>query len=207
MEKPSYEQGLQLHSNFLDLMRTVDHDEAQRLIQNFNLVHAVANGELVQPVPTFKVWKTITIGGMSEAELLKAVEKDEDEVSSWARDMMSKPGFTVVKKERSINLARATVGELGFTEMPTTRELWKRIREVGELCPAEVGPQLRRQYKDQPEGEVLWMAMEQITGSVGSPYVFGVGRRAGGRRWLYGHYAHPDDRWFLEHSLVFSPRK
>ncbi len=44
MKKPTYEQGLQLHSNFLDLMKTVDHDGAQRLIQNFNLVHAIASG-------------------------------------------------------------------------------------------------------------------------------------------------------------------
>lgn len=207
MNKPTYEQGLQLHSNFLDLMRAVDQDGAQRLIQNFGLVHAITRGELVRPLPTFQIWKTISIGGMPEEALLKALEKDGHEVSSWARDMMSKPGFTVAKERESINLARAKVSELGFTEMPTTRELWKRIREIGELCPAEVGPQLRRQYEDQPKGEVLWVAMEQIADSDGYLSVFLVGRYDGGGRWLYGSYAHPDYRWYLEGGIVFSLRK
>ncbi len=155
----------------------------------------------------FMIWKIIALGGMSEAELLKAIEEDGDEASSWARDIMSKPGFTVAKERRSINLARAKVSELGFTKMPTTLKLWKRIREIGELCPAEVGPQLRLRYKDQPKGEILFVAMEQIAVSCGRPSVFLVRRDGDGGRWLSGNDAHPDDRWRLGGGVVFSPRK
>lgn len=207
MNKPSYGLGIQLQQNFLNLLRDSSAEEADRLNQNFDLVGAVARGELVRPMPTFKVWKTITIGGMSEAELLKALAKDGHEVSSWARDMISKPGFTVAKERESINLARAKVGEFGFTEMPNTRELWKRIREIGGLCPAEVGPRLRLQYQDQPKGEVLWVAMEQITDSDGYPSVFYVERCVGGERWLFGFYALPDIHWLLGHEIVFPLRK
>lgn len=63
-------------------------------------------------------------------------------------------------------------------------ELLNRIKEVGGLCPAEVGPHLRLADKDQPCETWYWTAMEPITDSVGRPSVFCVGRLAGGERWL-----------------------
>ena len=52
--------------------------------------------------------------------------------------------------------------------------MYKRARELGlELVPAEVGPQLRLQYKDQPIGEMLYIAMEPIAESDSkNTYVF-----------------------------------
>ncbi len=205
--EPTYGQFVQLNRNWVELMSKLDHEKAKRLNEHFDLVHAVANGDFARPLLTFQIWKTISIGGMPEEALLKALEKDGNEVTNWARDMMSQPEFTVAKERESINLARARVSELGFTEMPTTRELWKRIREIGELCPAEVGPQLRHQYQDQPKGEVLWVAMEQITGSDGGPSVFGVERHGGGGRWLSAGCADPGSRWDLGRGFVFSLRK
>lgn len=148
------------------------------------------------------IWRTLTIGGVLKEELEKRFG-DGFFVSDWAKDIMSKPEFTTLPESTGIQLAKVKVKDLGFTEMPTTTELFTRIKEVGSLCPAEVGPYLRLVDKDQPKGEVYWVAMEPITGSVGSPNVFLVGRDDGGERWLSADYANPVNRWGLEGEIVF----
>ncbi|MEA1929633.1 MAG: hypothetical protein U9M92_01985, partial [Patescibacteria group bacterium] len=83
--------------------------------------------------------------------------------------------------------------------------LFARIVEVsGKLLPPEAGPQLRKDCDDQPNGDIFWVAMEQIADLDGSPHVFAVERRVDGRRYLYGRYANPDSRWDLGHGIVFA---
>ncbi len=164
-------------------------------------------GKFSVVVRTFPVWRALTIGGMSKDELPHELESRGNSVNDWAKEIMLKPQFTTLAKKKTIYLARAKVGELGFTEKPTTAELWARIREVGALCPAEVGPHLRLALEDQPNGDYFWVAMEQITDSRGSPSVFCVRRDDVGRRWLYGDCAGPDNRWGLSYGFVFVLRK
>ena len=148
------------------------------------------------------LWRILTIGGASKDELLKQFG-DDFYVSNWAKDIMSKPEFTTLSEPTEIQLARVKVKDLGFTEMPTTTKLFARVKEVGSLCPAEVGPHLRLAMKDQPKGDWFSVAMEPITDSDGYPYVFFIYRDGDGRRWLNTHCAYPDDRWDLENGVVF----
>lgn len=141
----------------------------------------------------FPIWKTLIIGGKSKDELIG--------------ELASKPQLTTLAEKETICLARAKVGDIGFTEVPTTNELWSRIKEIGGLCPAEVGPHLRLALEDQPNGDCFWVAMDQITGSHGRPELFYVERRAGGKHWLHGYYASPDYRWSLSDEFVFVLRK
>ncbi|MFA4954776.1 MAG: hypothetical protein WC641_05685, partial [Patescibacteria group bacterium] len=75
-----------------------------------------------------------------------------------------------------------------------------------ELCPAEVGPHLRLDYKDQPLDEWLRIAMKQIIVPVGSPRAFYVARDADGT-WLHSGWATPGITWNLSRSFVFRLRK
>ncbi|MDP3990944.1 MAG: hypothetical protein Q8P63_01470, partial [Candidatus Nealsonbacteria bacterium] len=76
-----------------------------------------------------------------------------------------------------------------------------------ELCPSEVGPQLRLQYRDQPNDEWIIVGMEPITDSGGSLRVLDVGRGDSGL-WLYSYWSHPDRVWNPDDLLVFVlPRK
>ncbi|MBI4119069.1 MAG: hypothetical protein HY452_02295, partial [Parcubacteria group bacterium] len=154
----------------------------------------------------FEVWRTLTIGGVSRDELMARLGNGFF-VSDWAKDIMSKPEFTTLPESTEIQLARATVKDLGFAEPPTTTELFARIKEVGDLCPAEVGPHLRLTDTDQPNSSRYWVAMEPITGSGGSPSVFHVRRRGDGVRWLAAICAGPGYRWDLGNAVVFRLRK
>ena len=157
---------------------------------------------------TFPVWKTIRIGGKSQKQMLNEMKSNDFFVSDWAQDIMLKDAFTTLSEQTSVHLARVKVSDLGFTEQPTTTELWARIRELGhELCPAEVGPHLRLQFADQERGDYFWVAMEQITDSGGDPDVFYVERRHVGKRWLDAVWVSPGHRWTLDYGLVFVLRK
>lgn len=176
---------------------------------------------------TLKVWKTIELGTHTTEALLEAIEntdeksgKEKNEVGDYARDLITKSAYVsaVAKKPEKVDLVILTPQDLGFTETPRTDTFltkefcaeWSRKNLVGyviELCSPEVGPQLRRQYQDQSNGEVLWVAMERISDSDGSPHVFDVGRSGGGGRWLDTHWADPVVQWLLGDRLVFRLRK
>ncbi|MBU1345259.1 MAG: hypothetical protein KKD66_26915 [Proteobacteria bacterium] len=154
------------------------------------------------------VWKTIQLGtGLKTADEFRRVLKSgEFRISDWANDIMGKFGFTV-SSFAELDLAIVTVAELGFPKGATRKEIYKRARSFGlELCPSEVGPQLRLQYRDQPNGEWLFIAMEPIKDSGGVPYVFRVGRGGGGL-WLRASDDYPGRVWGPGRRWVFALRK
>ncbi|MBU1033012.1 MAG: hypothetical protein ABII13_00355 [Patescibacteria group bacterium] len=137
----------------------------------------------------------------SKAGLIRALKESDFRVSDWAKDMLGHDAFTVALEEYELELVLTTVADLGFKEGATFRKICDRAKARGlELCPAEVGAQLRRQYQDQPQGEGLLIAMERITDSDGCPDVFIV-EHDGDGLWLRsidgdpGDHWNPDDRW------------
>lgn len=174
---------------------------------------------------TLTPWKTINLGGTTTEKLLTAIEcpdkasdKEANEVGGYARDITTKKTFIIAKSPEKIDLVILTPRDLGFTENPRTDAFltkeflakWSAENLAGcviELCPPEVGPQLRLQYQDQPLGEVLWIAMERIAGSDGHSRVFNVKCNDDGELWLSSNWADPDDEWNLDYVLVFRLRK
>ncbi len=169
----------------------------------------------------FTPWRTFLIGGVAKKALLKRVEAGFT-VSDYARNLVNSRAFTTLDKEEEINTIILTPADFGYERNPTTTELFDpaRLAEwskqnadrlpegyVVDLLPAEAGPHIRDQYKDQPKGEVLWIAMERITASGGSPGVFYVLRDDGGEQWLYAYWAGPDYQWDLDRRVVFRLRK
>jgi hypothetical protein len=63
-----------------------------------------------------------------------------------------------------VDLVILSVLELGLGEQGASlKDIYARAKSLGfALCPAEVAPQLRLQYLEQPSGEVLHIAMELI---------------------------------------------
>ena len=91
-----------------------------------------------------------------------------------------------------VHTVRLRVVDLGFPEGALTREIigtdedrdlfghgapftGGRYRQMDlELCPPDLGPYLRIDYADQPQGEHLFIAMKPITASDGEPRIFVV---------------------------------
>lgn len=146
------------------------------------------------------------IGGKSKEDLIGEL-KNNFRVSKTAEEMLKSTDFTVLEDKEQIDLVKLTVRDLGFPKGATTDEIYEKAKELGlELCPAETGPYLRLQYKDQPMNEYLRIGMKQITDTSGDPNIFGVYRRSDGA-WLNDYWANPTDEWLPGHEFVFRFRK
>ena len=187
-------------------------DLMQGWIENPKGLQRIFKNALCPPetIPNFKIWKTIKLGtGLKSADDFRQALKGGDFcIGDWANDILGKPAFTAVSEEIEVDLIVSSVADLGFKNGATHRDIYKRAQEFGwELCPVEVGPQLRLQYTDQPTGEWLLIAMEPISGSGGDLIVFSVERDDSGS-WLYGNDGHPAYFWAAGNRWVFvRPRK
>lgn len=81
-----------------------------------------------------------------------------------------------------MDLVLVSAAELGFkTDKATLAAIYARVREIGfELAAAEIGPQLRLQYLDQPVGEFLIVGMNPIKTSGGEPIILNVANGGAG---------------------------
>jgi hypothetical protein len=72
-----------------------------------------------------------------------------------------------------VKLAVLSAAELGVeSDESSLSDVYERARRVGlELCPAEVGLQLRLEYRNQPLGEALDIAMEPVATYSGDPTI------------------------------------
>ena len=169
-------------------------------------------GELVAKpvVRNWSAWKTIKLGtGFKNADDFRKTIKDCGmRIGDWANDIIGKPEFTVIARETEVDLVKVTVGDLGFKDGARRDQIYDRAKELGlEVCPSEVGPQLRLRYKDQPLNEWILIGMEPIRSSGGGLRVFHVVRGDDGL-WLDGDYGNPGYVWLAVAQWVFvRPRK
>jgi hypothetical protein len=157
-----------------------------------------------------KVWKRITLGtGIKDADGFRKVIKDGGmRLGDWANDIIGKPAFSVATDKVDVDLVVVSVAELGFPNGAKLSDIYASAKKRGlELCPNEVGPQLRLQYKDQPKDEWLVIGMEPIAVSAGDLGLFFVGLNSN-VLWLRTRYGRPGGVWGGYCRFVFVlPRK
>ena len=134
------------------------------------------------------------------------LEKHGFKISDWGKDILEKTKFSGEKQE--LQVVSFSVESLGFPQGARYKDIIVKAKQLGlELCPAELVPQLRLQYKDQPDGEWLIVAMDPITAQDGLPSAFDL-YRIGSGLWLGGDNASPEYFWFPDGRFVFvRPRK
>lgn len=138
---------------------------------------------------------TIALGTYSTAaNLTKALEADGPAGSARARSMLKT--MTINHDRIEVEVVIVSVRQLGFAGSASYPDIVTAGRKMGlDLCPGEMGPQLRLQYRNQNPNESLRIAMEPVmSGITPAPTVFTV---AGGS--LLAHDASfpsdSDDRW------------
>lgn len=152
------------------------------------------------------VWKTIKLdtGPKTADDFCKVFKQNGCKIGDYGKNILCKPAFTVGKTETEVDLVVVSVAELDFKDGATQKDIYKRALELGlYVCPPEVGPQLRLQYKDQPMGEWLFIGMEPIPDSFGRPIIFNVGHDNYGF-WLHGLNSYPDFFWGGSFRWVFA---
>jgi hypothetical protein len=138
--------------------------------------------------------KWITLGSYQDIDGLRdALDRGHMKIGTAANAILGSPGFTLNTTETEVNLVIASVADLGFGDEGTSlAAIYSRARALGlELCPAEVGPQLRLRYLSQPVGESLRVAMRPIVTDEGIAAGFTVANGGTGLL-LLGGEVRPD---------------
>jgi hypothetical protein len=158
------------------------------------------------------VWKTITTGNFRTTTALRDALKEQDIwIGELAAQMLRLPTFKVEREPTNFGLSLVTPSQLGLrSDRPTFSEVHAHALEAGlDLCPSEVGPQLRLQYADQKVGEFLLIGMKPLLTASGSDACFVVGNGGAGLL-IIGRLAGPHLNVTSRSRFVFvlrSPRQ
>jgi len=113
----------------------------------------------------FRTWRTTTIGSYKGVNTYRdALDAAKIKIGDAADEILGRPAFPYAREKTVVELTVVSAAELGVeSDESSLSDVYERARQVGlNLCPAEVGPQLRLDYHNQPLGEALDIAMEPV---------------------------------------------
>ena len=128
------------------------------------------------------LWKTIRVGTFANSFALRnALDAAGCGIGDSAEKILARPAFTLSATKTDVQLIAVSAAELGFqTDTAALADIYARAQQLGfELAAAEVAPQLRLQYFDQPIGEFL-IGMEPIKTWKGEPVILTVANGGAG---------------------------
>ena len=160
--------------------------------------------------------REVVIGSMTKEQLVQALEQHSIRLNPLAERLLASELFTVSNREKRLSTVEATVGELGFAHGATLIEIYEKAIMMGwDVCPIELGPYMRLQYRDQPEGFLdkpvtknrapygsLTIASQIVSEDDDFPKGFYL-RKIDGVLWLRGYRSSLDFLWSPEDSFVF----
>ncbi|MBP3951847.1 helicase [Bacillus suaedae] len=97
--------------------------------------------------------RTIEVGGLTKVQLIQKLERNFIMMNEYGKRLLSDERFKISNVKYNLETVELTVRNLGLPNGGTTSHIFKRARELGlVLCPLELGPYLRLEYRDQTEG-------------------------------------------------------
>ncbi len=162
------------------------------------------------------ITRTVIVGGLTKAELLQALQSNAIAMNESAERLFASEQFTTAATRYAVTTVELTVRDLGFPRGATIAEIYARAGALGlGLCPLELGPHLRLQYRDQPEGDwgqpvrrhqapcgSITIASEQLTDDDAFPKGFYL-RRIQDVLWLRGYRSGPAHVWEPDDHFIF----
>ncbi|OCK59843.1 hypothetical protein [Bradyrhizobium sp. LMTR 3] len=137
---------------------------------------------LIKSAFAVPVWRTITVGTFANSfALINALDAAGCGIGGLAEEVLARPAFTVGTTKTSVELFAVSAAELGFqTDTAPLADIYARAQQLGfGLAAAEVAPQLRLQYFDQPMGEFV-IGMKPIKTWKGEPVILTVANGGAG---------------------------
>ncbi|WP_028349806.1 hypothetical protein [Bradyrhizobium murdochi] len=137
---------------------------------------------LIKSAFAVPVWRTITVGTFANSfALINALDAAGCGIGGLAEEILARPAFSVGTTKTNVELFAVSAAELGFqTDTAPLADVYARARQLGfGLAAAEVAPQLRLQYFDQPMGEFV-IGMEPIKTWKGEPVILTVANGGAG---------------------------
>ena len=144
------------------------------LAQDEPILGAQSSGANVNKPAHFQIWRTITLGTYNGVDAYRdALDLARIRIGDSADEILGRPVFPYTRTKTVVELAVLSAAELGVeSDESSLSDVYERARRAGlELCPAEVGPQLRLDYRNQPLGEALDIAMEPVATYSGDPTI------------------------------------
>ena len=162
------------------------------------------------------VARAVRIGGVDRLALLAEIQKHGIELNQAGLQLFATDRFTTAEAPSILETVEITVAGLGFARGATIADICERAVQLALCpCPLELGPHLRLQYLDQPEGHIghppsrhrappgsLTIASAPIADD-DIPKGFYL-RRIDGVLWLRGYRSGPEHVWSPEDHFVFA---
>lgn len=173
----------------------------QKLAEHPNIEHVYTK------FPECKIQRyQVELDGKTAQQLEDELKAQKIYVNEYAKYLLRSVDFEKYRTKtiEEVKLVRLTVADLGFGQGATTDEIYAKADELGlDLCPTDVGPQLRLQSVDR---NWMFIAMKQIPDRSGRPEVFSLSGDDGELE-LVTDVAKPGRRWDGDSKFVFSIRK
>ena len=160
--------------------------------------------------------RVVQIGGQTKAELLEHLARNGVEINDLGRVLFANDKFPTSDVRTDLATVELSVRNLGLSEGARLSDVYASAARLRlRLCPIELGPHLRLQFLDQPEGflgQPVWrhrappgsitIASEMLAGDDDFPKGFYL-RRINGTPWLRGYRCGQEDVWDPEDRFVF----
>lgn len=164
--------------------------------------------------------RIVEVGGLTKLQLIQKLQQFSILMNELGERLLLDNKFQTSDTKYSLQTVELTVGSLGFQVGATTAHIFKRASELGlELCPLELGPHLRLEYLEQPEGcsgnplqrhqapsGSITIASEILTGDDDFPKGFYL-RRINDALWLRGYRADHLHVWNPDDHFIFCQTK
>jgi hypothetical protein len=159
----------------------------------------------------------VRIGGASKSELLSKLEEAHVCLNPLAQDLFADARFTTAAVTSVVEVVEVSVGGLGLCGGATFVQIVEQAASTGlSLCPLELGPYLRLQLTDQPEGYLgqptsqnrapagsITVASAPLSEDDQTPKGFYL-RRIEGVLWLRAYRSWQGHVWSPEDIFVFA---
>jgi hypothetical protein len=160
---------------------------------------------IVKSAADVPVWRTVTVGTFTDTFALRnALDAAGCSIGDLVGQILARPAFTLSATKTNVELFALSASELGFqSDTASLADIYGRAQQLGfRLAAAEVAPQVRLQYFDQPNGEFLIIGTEPIKTWEGQLVILTVANGGAGLI-LIGQDGSPDAQVSVASRFLF----